>query len=174
MIHTSTGVIGTADFAAPIDDRYFDDYLPGATYEYGFVTTDADDMMDFARRYDPQPFHTDMETAKHTFFGGLIASGWQTSSMMMRLYADHYLTRVASLGSPGLDKLSWPAPVRPGDTLRLRVTVESARPSKSKPDRGIVTTRAQMLNQDDAVVLDTTAVNLIFTRDGGQATEPGS
>lgn len=167
MNHTTTGTIGTADFAAPIDDRFFEDYVPGSVYEYGYVTTDADDMMEFAHRYDPQPFHTDAETARHTFFGGLIASGWQTSAMMMRLYADHYLTRVASLGSPGLDKLRWPAPVRPGDTLRIRTTVEAARRSKSKPDRGIVTTRAEMLNQDDVVVLDMSAVNLILTRDGG-------
>ncbi|NYI68198.1 MaoC family dehydratase [Spelaeicoccus albus] len=164
MSKPTTGMIGGEDFAVPITDRYFEDYEPGRTFRYGYVVMDEGDMLAFARRYDPQPFHVDPAAAEESYFGGLIASGWHTSSILMRLYADHYLTRVASLGSPGIDELRWPAPVRPGDRLHLKVRVAEARLSRSKPDRGIVRTDAAMINQDDVAVLTLTAVNLIYTR----------
>ncbi|MEV0664504.1 MaoC family dehydratase [Actinomadura luteofluorescens] len=152
------------DFAAPIDDRYFEDYTAGTTYEYGHVTVDEAEIIEFARRFDPQPIHVDPDFAASGPFAGIIASGWHTGSIMMRLFADHFLSRVASLASPGVDELRWPAPVRPGDTLRLRVTVLEARPSRSKPDRGIVATRAELLNQDDQIVLHTLPANLLRRR----------
>lgn len=152
------------DFAAPVDDRYFEDYTAGTTYEYGHVTVDEAEIIEFARRFDPQPIHVDPDFAASGPFTGLIASGWHTGSIMMRLFADHFLSRVASLASPGVDELRWPAPVRPGDTLRLRVAVLEARPSRSKPDRGIVSTRAELLNQDDRVVLHTLPANLLRRR----------
>ena len=152
------------DFAAPIDDRWFSDYRPGAIYEYGTVLMTEDEMLDFARRFDPQPIHIDSAYAATGPFGGLIASGWHTASVFMRLYVEHYLSRVASLASPGVDELRWPVPVRPGDSLRMRATIIEARRSKSKPDRGLVHTRGEMLNQRDEVVLSMTAVNFLRCR----------
>lgn len=160
----STRALG-GDFPTPITDRYFEDYVAGATYEYGHVTLDEAEIIDFARRFDPQPIHVDPGFAASGPFKGIIASGWHTGSIMMRLFADHFLSRVASLASPGVDELRWPAPVRPGDELRLRVSVLEARPSRSKPDRGIVHARAELLNQDDQLVLHTLPMNMLKRRD---------
>jgi acyl dehydratase len=162
-----TRTLSTGDFLVPREDRYFEDYLPAAVYEYGYLTVTEAEILEFARRFDPQPMHTDPGFAATGPFGGLIASGWHTASMMMRLFADHYLSRVASLASPGIDELRWPAPVRPGDQLRLRAATVEARPSRSKPDRGLVRTRGELINQDDRVVLDLVAMNLIGRREPG-------
>jgi acyl dehydratase len=153
------------DFAAPVDDRYFEDYVSGAVYEYGYITVSEAEMLDFARKFDPQPIHVDPEFAARGPFDGLIASGWHTAGIMMRLFADHYLSRVASLASPGLDELRWPTPVRPGDSLRLRAAVVEARRSRSKPDRGLVRTQSELINQNDEVVLRVTAMNIIRARE---------
>ena len=155
-----------AQFPTPIDDRWFDDYVTGAVYEFGEVTVTEEEILEFARRFDPQPIHTDLAYAAGGPFQGLIASGWHTSGIFMRLFADHYLSKVASLASPGVDELRWPHPVRPDDRLRLRVRVLETRPSRSKPDRGIVRTRAQLLNQEDQIVLSLVAVNLLRRRPG--------
>ena len=155
---------GMAEFPTPIDDRWFEDYVVGASYDFGSVTVTEDDIVGFARQYDPQPIHTDPAYAAGGPFHGLIASGWHTSGIFMRLFADHYLSRVASLASPGVDELRWPHPVRPGDRLRLRVRVLETRASRSTPDRGIVRTRAQLLNQEDRIVLSLVAVNLLRRR----------
>ncbi|GAA3816279.1 MULTISPECIES: MaoC family dehydratase [Amycolatopsis] len=159
-----TMTLSEADFAAPIDQRFFEDYEPGAVYEYGHLSVTEKEILDFATQFDPQPIHTRPEWANTGPFGGLIASGWHTTGLMMRLFADHYLSRNASLASPGVDELRWPAPVRPGDSLRLRATVVSARASRSKPDRGLVHTRGELLNQDDQVVLSLVAMNLVGRR----------
>jgi acyl dehydratase len=148
----------------PLEDRWFADYKPGAVYEYGHATLTEDELLDFARKFDPQPMHTDPAYAATGPFGGLIASGWHTAGLMMRLLADNYLSKVASLASPGVDELRWPHPVRPGDVLRLRVEVVEARESRSKPDRGIVRTKAELLNQDDVVVMSMLAVNMVAKR----------
>lgn len=153
-----------ADFAVPLDDRYFEDYVPGSVYEYGDVTVTEAEILEFAGRFDPQPMHVDPAAAAEGAYGGLIASGWHTTALMMRLYADHYLSRVASLGSPGIDELRWPAPVRPGDRLRLRVEVQDARPSRSRPDRGLVRTHTELRNQRGETVLSLTAMNLLRRR----------
>jgi acyl dehydratase len=160
----STRTLSDHDFAAPIDDRYLEDYVPGAVYEYGYVTVTEAEILDFARKFDPQPMHVDLEFAAHGPFGGLIASGWHTAGIMMRMFVDHYLSRVASLASPGLDELRWPAPVRPGDSLRLRTTVVENRRSRSKPDRGVVRTESELINQNDEIVLRVTAMNIIRAR----------
>ncbi len=160
----STRTLSDDDFAAPIEDRYFEDYVPGAVYEYGYVTVTEAEILDFARKFDPQPIHVDPEFAAHGPFGGLIASGWHTAGIMMRMLVDHFLSRIASLGSPGLDELRWPAPVRPGDSLRLRATVVEARRSRSKPDRGLVRTQSELFNQNDEVVLRVTATNILRAR----------
>ena len=160
----STRTLSDSDFTVPIDDRYFEDYTPGAVYEYGSITVTEAEIVDFARAFDPQPIHTDPAAAARGPFRGLIASGWHTTGIMMRLFADHYLSRVASLASPGVDEIRWPAPVRPGDSLRLRVTVAEARRSRSKPDRGLVRTHAELISQDGGTVLTLTAMNLLRAR----------
>ena len=162
-----TRTLSSSDFRVPREDRYFEDYLPGAVYEYGYLTVTEAEILEFARRFDPQPIHIDPGFATAGPFGGLIASGWHTASMMMRLFADHYLSRVASLASPGIDELRWPAPVRPGDQLRLRTTIVEARPSRSKADRGLVRTKGELINQDDRTVLGLMAMNLLILREPG-------
>jgi acyl dehydratase len=159
-----TRTLSEADFAVPVDDRYFEDYHAGAVYEYGYAMVNEEEMLAFARQFDPQPIHVDPALAASGPFGGLIASGWHTAGIFMRLFADHYLSRVASLASPGIDELRWPAPVRPGDTLRLHTEITQTRQSQSKPDRGLVFTHAQLLNQNDQVVLSLTAMNLLRLR----------
>jgi acyl dehydratase len=159
-----TRTLSDDDFAAPIGDRYFEDYVAGAVYEYGYVTVTEAEILDFARTFDPQPIHTDPEFAAAGPFGGLIASGWHTAGIMMRMLVDHFLSRVASLASPGIDELRWPAPVRPGDSLRLRATIVEARRSRSKPDRGLVRTQNELINQNDQVVLTLTAMNILRAR----------
>ena len=154
-------------FSHPIDDRYFEDYVEGDVHSFGRIAVEADEIVDFAKRFDPQGFHTDPEAAKRTPFHGLIASGWHTVGLMMRLYVEHYLTHVASLASPGIDELRWIKPVRPGDTLSVRVTVLKATPSRSKPDRGAVTSFIEVFNQAGEAVMTLRAVNMIARRTPG-------
>jgi len=158
-------------FSRPIDDRYFEDYVEGDVHTFGSIAIEADEIVAFAKRFDPQRLHTDPEAAKATPFGGLIASGWHTVGLMMRLYVEHYLTHVASLASPGIDELRWPKPVRPGDRLSVRVTVLKASPSKSKPDRGVVTSFVEVLNQAGEIVMTLKAVNMIARRSVTPAAE---
>jgi acyl dehydratase len=148
----------------PVKERYFDDFVPGATAEFGPIEVDEDEVIAFAERYDPQPIHTDPAAAAQGPFGGLIASGWHTASLVMRLLVDNYLARDASLASPGIDELRWVWPVRPGDKLRVRATVIEARRSQSKPDRGLVRTKIETLNQDGRVVMSMLAMNLFRCR----------
>ncbi len=151
-------------FTVPAEQRYFEDYVAGSVYEFGSVTVEQDEVIAFARRFDPQVFHVDPESAKKTIYGGLIASGWHTAGLMMRLFADHYLSKVASLGSPGVDELRWNKPVRPGDELSIRVTVQETKRSRSKPDRGIVHSFIEVMNQNREVVMSMKAVNFFFCR----------
>ena len=147
--------------------RYFEDYRPGTVHEFpDTITVDEQRMIEFATEFDPQPFHVDKNADGP--FGGLIASGWHTAAMMMRLFADNYLSPVASLASPGVDQIRWLVPVRAGDTLRLRATVLDARRSTSKPDRGIVRTGVELLNQRDEVVMTLDATNFLLSRDPDQ------
>ena len=160
----STVRIGADNFDQPIGDRWFEDYCVGAVYEYGHVEITEAQILDYANTYDPQSIHTDPVTAEDGPFGGLIASGWQTASIFMRIFVDHYLTAVGSLASPGIDELRWTAPVRPGDRLSARITVESKRLSNSKPDRGMVATLGEMFNQDQIKVFSLRAMNIIAVR----------
>jgi len=154
------------DFAAPIDDRFFEDYITGHVHEFGSIGITEEDIIEFGRRYDPQPFHTDPVAARRTQFGGVIASGWHTAGLMMRLVVNHYLSHVASLASPGLDELRWPRPVRPGDTLSVRATVLETRASLSRPDRGLVRTLFEVLNQHGELVMSVKAMNMLKRREG--------
>lgn len=150
-----------------MSDRYFQDYEPGTTSHHGPIQVDEAEVLDFARRFDPQPFHVDAEAAAAGPFGGLIASGWHTCALMMRLLAEEYLSPASSLGSPGIDELRWVRPVRPGDLLTLRATVRDARLSRSKSDRGLVTTGIELVNQSGDVALTLVAMNLIRVRPAG-------
>ena len=149
--------------------RFFDDYAPGTTYDCGSVGVDQADIISFAKEFDPQPFHVDPVAAASGPFGGLIASGWHTAALSMRLVVDKFLSAEASLGSAGLDELRWPYPVRPGDTLRVRVTVLEARRSLSKPDRGIVKSLIEAVNQDGQTVMRATGINFIRVGPAGDA-----
>lgn len=148
----------------PAKERHFEDYAPGAVYEYGPVALSEDEIVEFGKRYDPQYLHVDKDRAAAGVYGGLIASGWQTAAVLMRLFVDHFLPDGASLGSPGVEELRWMQPVRPGDQLRARVTILSARGSNSKPERGIVETRIDAFNQRDERVATMRAVNFMKRR----------
>lgn len=161
-----TRCLGT-DFAAPVDDRFFEDYVEGATYSYGHLGVTEQEIIDYALQFDPQAIHVDPGYARGGPFGGIIASGWHTAGLMMRMFADHYLTHNASLASPGIDEVRWPAPLRPGNQVRLRVTTAEARPSKSKPDRGLIFTDAALLTQDDVAVMTLRAMNMVARRNPG-------
>jgi len=154
-----------SSFTHPVEDRYFEDYVPGAVHEFGSIAVEEDEMIEFARRFDPQPFHTDPVAARESIFGGLIASGWYTAGLMMRLYVDQYLSHVASLSSPGVDELRWLKPVRPGDALSIRITITETKRSRSKPDRGIVHSYIEVLNQNGETVMSVKGVNLLGCRD---------
>ncbi|MBV8132737.1 MAG: MaoC family dehydratase [Alphaproteobacteria bacterium] len=156
--------MSAAQFAVSVEDRYFEDYVPGDVYEYGEIPVTEVEIVEFARRYDPQHIHVDFERAAQGPFGGLIASGWHTAAMMMRLIVDNFLPRNSSLGSPGIDELRWLRPVRPGDVLSIRLSILEATRSRSKPDRGVVRTLCEVLNQDRAVVMSMKAMNIIACR----------
>ena len=153
------------DFKVPVGQRYFEDYVAGAVFEYGAITLTEREIVEFAKQFDPQYIHTDPRAAAEGPFGGLIASGWHTAAIMMRLFVDHYLSHVASLASPGIDELRWTQPVRPGDTLSIRVSVIEANRSRSKPDRGMVRSLIEVLNQDGQVVMSLKAMNILRCRD---------
>jgi acyl dehydratase len=153
-----------ANFAVPAEDRYFEDYLPGAVFECGRTPVTEAEIIEFARRYDPQYMHVDAEAAARGRFGGLVASGWHTAAVTMRLVVDNFLPKAASLASPGLDELRWLNPVRPGDVLRIRVTVVEATPSRSRSDRGMVRSLVETLNQDGDVVMSMKPMNIIRRR----------
>jgi acyl dehydratase len=143
---------------------YLEDYEAGRQFDLGTVSVSEDEILEFGRSYDPQPFHTDPVAAAESPFGGVIASGWQTCGLTMRALVANFFSPLSSLGSPGIDEVRWPAPVRPGDVLSVRATVLENRPSKSKPDRGIIRTRIESTNQDGVTVLTMSAVNLIRAR----------
>jgi acyl dehydratase len=137
-------------------DYTFEDFAAGQVYELGSRTVTEDELVDFARQWDPQPFHVDPEAARESVFGGLIASGWQTGAIWMRMYVDTMLGSAAR-GSPGIEELRWLAPVRPGDTLSGRLTVLEATPSATKPDRGTIRIRGEVVNQDGVTVMAMTS-----------------
>lgn len=139
--------------------RGFEDYVAGSVYEFGAIKVDEAEVVSFAERFDPQPFHTDPQVAERSSFGGLIASGWHTAGLASRLVVDHFLPGSASMGSPGVDELRWVRPVRPGDELSIRTTITETRPSHSKPDRGLVHTFIEVLNQNGEVAL---GMKLVF------------
>jgi len=131
---------------------YFEDIAVGDTQVHGTYDVTAAEIVEFAEQYDPQPFHTDPEAATESAFGELVASGWHTASMCMRLYVDGILTDRAGMGARGVDELRWRQPVRPGDELRIETEVLDKRTSESDPRRGYVDERLEGLVGDDIVI----------------------
>lgn len=157
--------MSASDFAVPINDRYFEDYLPGTVFEYPTaVSVDEAAIIEFSKQFDPMSFHIDPEAALQSPYGGLIASGWHTAALMNRLLCSVYLSTVACLGSPGADEVRLPRPVRPGDSLRIRVSTLEARRSRSKPDRGMVRMLVEVLNQESEVVMSAKLMVLMRCR----------
>ena len=152
---------------------YWEDFPVGDTTEMGSHTFTEAEIIAFARQFDPQPFHVDAEAAKNSFFKGLIASGWHTCCVAMRLMVDKYVARSASLGSPGLDNIRWLVPVRAGDTISYRRTTTAARPSESKPDIGLVHSRWEATNQRGEMVMTMEGWGMFRRRDVGAPT-PGA
>jgi acyl dehydratase len=148
----------------PAEERFFEDYIEGSVYEFGSVKVEETEVIEFGLRYDPQPFHMNPEVARATKFGGIIASGWHTAGMAMRLLVENYLPRGSALGSPGVDQLRWHKPVRPGDTLSVRVTIVETKPSKSKPDRGLLRSFVEVINQRDEVVTSWRGMMVLLRR----------
>ena len=136
-----------------VETLYWEDFKVGETVAMGTHTFVEEEMIDFARKFDPQPFHIDPTAAKESHFGGLIASGWHTCAIAMRLICEDYLNSSASLGSPGIENVRWLVPVRAGDTLSYRRVVLEARTSKSRPDMGLVKSRTEAVNQKGETVL---------------------
>ena len=149
----------------PPSERYFEDYVAGEVHEFGSYTMTETEIIAFAQQWDPQSFHIDPVAAQESNFGGLIASGWHTACVMMRLLTQHWISPRASMGSPGVDEIRWLQPVRPGDSLRVRITVERVRRSISKPDRGIVFQKNEVLNQANAVVMASRGMGMYRCRD---------
>lgn len=133
--------------------RYLEDFQPGDSFQLGHYLFTREEMIEFATRFDPQPFHVDEEAAKQTIYGGIIASGWHTISALMRLMVDGVIKDSASLGSPGIDEIRFLRPVRPGDSITARGVVLEVVPSRSKPDRGHMITRYEVTNQRGELVL---------------------
>ena len=144
--------------------RYLEDFAPGQEFELGRCRITQEDIVAFAREFDPQPFHVDEHAAAESIYGGLIASGWHTISLFMRLFVERLLHDAASLGSPGVDKVRWRHPVRPDDVLQARATVQEVAASRSKPDRGTVRWAYEMRNQDDLVVMTMEGIGMFSRR----------
>jgi acyl dehydratase len=149
--------------------RYWEDFAIGDVTELGTVDVTADEIVEFATKFDPQPFHIDEEAAKHGPFGGLAASGWHTAALFMGMFVRTILLDSASMGSPGVEEIRWTAPVRPGDTLSGRVTVTDVQPSSKNPMRGTVFTISEVFNQDGELVM-TMKARGFFARRASNAT----
>ena len=147
-----------------METRYLDDLTVGDRFGSGSAVLSEADILDFARAYDPQPFHLDAAAAARSPYGGIIASGFQTIALGFRVFIEQGLLRDSSMGSPGLDELRWKAPVRPGDTLRTEVEVLEVRPSASRPDRGLARMRYGILNQRGEEVASFVALHLLRRR----------
>jgi acyl dehydratase len=149
--------------------QYFEDIQPGAVREFGRHTFTADAIIAFAKQFDPQLFHTDPEAAKKSSFGGLVASGWHTTATVMRLLVDSAIDLEASLGSPGFDDLAWLKPVRPGDTIRGRMTCIDKTPSRSRPGIGSARFLVEAFNQNDELVMRFTSIGIMRFRNPASA-----
>lgn len=146
--------------------RYYEDFRVGEVIDVGSVSVSEAEIIAFGRQYDPQPMHTDPRAAGFTIYGGLIASGWHTVALFMRLLVGNLVAKTSSLGSPGVDELRWPLPVRPGDTLTGSMEILETRVSNSRPTMGIVRWRGTVRNQDGKLVLSLIGTNFFGRRPG--------
>jgi acyl dehydratase len=133
--------------------RYFEDFNVGDTLDLGSQRVTEEEIIAFARQFDPQPFHIDPELAKNSIFGGLAASGWHTTAIFMRLLVDQLLSKTVSMGSPGVEELRWLKPVRPGNVLHAYFTVLACTPSKTRANLGIIRSKCEMFNQAGEMVM---------------------
>lgn len=145
-------------------DMYLEDFEPGQTYGSERITVSQEEIIGFATQFDPQPFHLDPEAAKTTFFRGLSASGWHTAALTMRLLVGGEMVPAGGLIGAGFEKLAWPRPVRPGDTLRVMSEVLEVRPSRSRPTQGMIKVRSMTLNQNDDVVQESVGNLVVMAR----------
>ncbi len=148
----------------PAIEYFFESVAAGDVLELGSRSVTEAEILAFAHDFDPQPFHIDAEAAAQSIFGGLIASGWHTCALTMRLMVDGYLSRAASLGSPGVEQIRWLRPVRPDDTITARIVVLEVRASQSKPDRGAVRMRTEVTNQAGELVMTMESTGLVGRR----------
>ena len=151
---------------------YFEDFPPGEVARYGDVEVSSIRIKAFAEQFDPQPFHLDEAAARDSAAGGLIASGWHTAALLMRMNCDHFLNRSTSQGGPGIAEVNWLKPVRPGDRLSVRRTTLDARPSASRPDLGIVEFLFEVLNHLGEVTMTQRNVILFTRRPAGEEAVP--
>ncbi len=149
---------------------YFEDFKVGEILPLGERHITEEEIIAFAKQFDPQPFHIDPEAAAHSPFGGIIASGWHTCALTMRLMCEAYVLDAASLGSPGMDEIRWLKPVRGGDTLRGERTTLEARPSQSKPDRGVIINECRLYNQNGELVMKMRGMGMFLRRPQGAPT----
>jgi acyl dehydratase len=147
--------------------RYWEDFRVGEVEQIGGRKVERDEIIAFARQFDPQPFHIDEAAAAGSMYGGLIASGWHTCAMVMRMMCDAYLVQSASVGSPGIDNLKWLKPVRPGDSIRAQRTTLESRASKSRPEIGIVRNLWEVFNQEGELVMTMEGYGMFKRRDAG-------
>jgi len=152
-------------------EYYWEDLTVGSVRDLGTASLSADEIKEFAAKFDPQPFHLDEEAARHSMFGALCASGWHTCSLAMGMTVRNFLSKAASLGSPGLESLKWLKPVYPGDTLRLRQVILESRPMRSRPDVGIVRSRWEMSNQHGEPVMQMEGYGMFRRRHPATADE---
>ena len=150
--------------------RYWEDFKVGEVEQIGGKRVDREEVIAFAKQFDPQPFHVDAAAAKQSMYGGLIASGWHTCAMVMRMMCDAYMLQSASVGSPGIDNLKWLKPVRPGDIISARRTTLETRASKSKPEIGMVSNLWEVFNQDGEMVLSMQGYGMFRRRNPGSPT----
>jgi acyl dehydratase len=148
---------------------YWEDFKLGERTVLGSKTFTEDEIIGFAKQFDPQVFHVDKELAKQSYFGGIIASGWHTCAIAMRLMCDAYLNESASIGSPGVENIRWLKPVRPGDTLRMERVILESRPSSSKPDIGIVKSRWEAFNQQNEMVMSMEGISMFKRREAARS-----
>ena len=151
----------------PCKERFYDDFSVGEKFSLGTVVMKEEEMINFATQFDPQRFHLDPEAAAETIYGGLIASGWHTGSLMMKLLAEGFLGEL-SVGAAGLSELSWPAPVRVGDVLTLTVEIMKKRESKSRQHLGLIEIKNQLVNQNGEVALQAVPTMLIAMKDDSE------
>jgi len=146
---------------------YWEDFKVGEVHQIGEKRIDKDEIIAFAKQFDPQPFHVDEAAAKASMYGGLIASGWHTVALVMRMMCDSYMLDSASLGSPGIDNLKWLKPVHPGDTIRAQRTTLEVRASASRPEMGLVKTRWEVFNQNGKQVMTMEGYGMFRRRNPG-------